>query len=637
MRPLVAVAAFGFVCSGLFAQPQEFSFDQTQTLLNQYCKACHQGASPAGGFNLTDVSRPASLHAEAQRWVAINNRLSGGSMPPSGVPAPALDQRERFIHWVEAALHDQACAAGPTPGPSSLRRLNRDEYTATIQDLLDIQIDVGQTLPSEGAGGEGFDNTAETLSLSPLHSEKYMEAAKVAIDFAAKEYKSRAMLLVSKPGPSITPTQAAHQILQAFLPRAFRRPVSESEIARYMELFQAARKHGEPFEPSIFFALRGALVSPLFLFHQEPASPGPEPHTIDQFALASRLSYFLWGSMPDELLFDLAREGKLQNPEVLKVLVPRMLRSDRSLGFAQRFIEQWLRTRELTGDKAPDPKLFPVYAGDADLQGDIRLQPVLFFRELLARNLSVLNLLDSTYTIGTKALAKHFGFDLPINKAASQQPQWVELPKSSHRGGLLGMPAVLAVSSYPYRTSPVLRGAWILDSLLGTPPPPPPPNVPALQEQREGMAPTSVRERLLQHRANPACGGCHDRIDPLGFALENFDPIGKWRDMDAGKPVDNSGALADGGTFHGPDELKAVLLQRKDLFLRNLTRKVLGYALGRGLTIEDSCTVDNIMAQVRHNDYRAQTLIEAVVLSVPFRYQAGGVLLSTRQREQHTP
>jgi hypothetical protein len=337
--------------------------------------------------------------------------------------------------------------------------------------------------------------------------------------------------------------------------------------------------------------------------------------------------------MPDELLFDLASAGKLQDAEVLKALIPRMLHSDRSLSFASRFVEQWLRTRELSGDKAPDPKLFPSYAGDAELRGDIRLQPVLFFRELLTRNLSLLNLIDSKDTVATKNLAKHFGLDLPINKATSQQPQWVELPQGSHRGGLLGMPAVLAVSSYPYRTSPVLRGAWILDSLLGTPPPPPPPNVPALGEVLEGSPPASMRERLLQHRANPACASCHNRIDPLGLALENYDPVGKWRDQDAGKPIDNSGAMTDGKTFHGPDELKAVLLEKKDVFMENLTRKVLGYALGRGLTVSDTCTVDNILAQVRQNDYKAQTLIQAIVLSVPFRYQAGRASSSAKQSE----
>src|SRR6185436_11734872 len=191
-----------------------------------------------------------------------------------------------------------------------------------------------------------------------------------------------------------------------------------------------------------------------------------------------------------------------------------MLRNDKSLDFAERFIEQWLGTRGLTTDKAPDPKLFPTYAADEELRGDIRFQPILFFREILLRNMSLLNLLDSKYTIGTSNLAKHFGLKLPLKQTGTKQPQWVELPEGTHRGGLLGMPAVLAVSSYPYRTSPVLRGAFILDAILGTPPPPPPPNVPALEAAHEGAPPKSTRERLAQHRADPVCAGCHSRIDP---------------------------------------------------------------------------------------------------------------------------
>jgi hypothetical protein len=203
-----------------------------------------------------------------------------------------------------------------------------------------------------------------------------------------------------------------------------------------------------------------------------------------------------------------------------------------------------------------------------------------------------------------------------------QQPQRIELPEGSNRGGLLGMAAVLAISSHPQRTSPVLRGKWLLDSILGTPPPPPPPNVPALEEGPAATAHT-LRERLSQHRANPACASCHNRIDPLGFALENYDVIGRWRTEEAGKPIDAKGELPDGTTFEGPDQLKAVLLEKKGLFIRNLTNKVLGYALGRGLTLQDSCTVDSIIAEVEHSDYSAQALVDAVVMSTPFRFQMG--------------
>jgi cytochrome c551/c552 len=598
------------------------SFETAQAFLKTYCLACHQDRNPQGGFSVKQVSAKETLAQDARRWTALIVRVKNGEMPPKGAPAPLDDQRRQFVDWAENAVRAEVCAAGVQPGPSPIRRLNRDEYTATIRDLLDIHLDIGRMLPADGAGGEGFDNAAETLFLSPLHSEKYIEAAKLAMDFAAKEYKSRMKLLVAKPGPGVSEQQAAYKILREFLPRAFRRPVAESEIVPYRELYRAARSQGEPFEPAVFFALRSALVSPLFLFRIEPPNHSPAPRPVDQYALASRLSYFLWGSMPDELLFDIAAEGKLHEPEVLRQLIPRMLRNDRSLAFAQRFIEQWLHTRQLDTDKAPDPDLFPAYANDEELRSDIRLQPVLFFRELLIRDLSLLNLLDSKFTIGTSNLEKHFDEKLPLSPGARKQPQWVELPEGSRRGGLLGMPAVLAVSSYPYRTSPVLRGTWILESLLGTPPPPPPPDVPALEEPSSGAAPKSMRERLMQHRANPACASCHDRIDPLGFALENYDVIGRWREEDGGFPIDNTGELPDGRKIQGPERLKAYLMEQRDVFIRNLAGKMLGYALGRGLTVQDSCTVDSIVAELKANDYRAQKLIEAIVLSVPFRYQA---------------
>ena len=604
------VASIALTVVGGWGAPD---FAVSQRFLETYCKSCHAGKTAVGGFRLEKVASPESFATAAQDWSRLALRVRNGEMPPKGSPAPELNEREELARYVEQTLRTTACASGIAPGPAPLRRLNRDEYTATVQDLLDIHLDIGHALPVDGAGGEGFDNAAETLFLSPLHSEKYMETAKLAMDFAAKEYKSRTRILVAKPGPGVTPEQAARKILQAFLPRAFRRPVTEAELLPYLSLYRAARQAGEDFEPAIFFALRGALVSPLFLFRTEPVEQ------VDNYALASRLSYFLWGSQPDELLTDLAASGRLQDPEVLRQMARRMWKHDRSWNLARRFTEQWLHTRELAGDKAPDAKLFPEYAKDEELRGDIRIQPQQFFREILVRNLSLLNLIDSDYTVGTSNFSKHFGFKLAVRANASKQPQWVELPKDSNRGGLLGMPAVLAVSSYPYRTSPVLRGTWILDSLLGTPPPPPPANVPPLAETAAGAAPATVRERLEKHRANAVCASCHSRIDPLGFALENYDVIGRWRTEDAGKPVDNSGEMTDGTKIQGPAQLKAALLEHKDLFVRNLTSKLLGYALGRGLTLRDSCTVDAIVAAVKAKDYSAQALIEGIVLSTPFR------------------
>jgi hypothetical protein len=560
----------------------------TSQFLRQYCAACHSGKAAQGGFSLEHWST--DVHARLR----AKERIENGSMPPKGLPAPSLDLRESITAQILADLKAEACTVGIVTGPRPLRRLNRDEYSATIEDLLDIHLDLASRLPEDGAGGEGFDNAAETLFLSPLHSEKYLDTAKFALDYAAKEAKSRERLLVAKPTPNTPPAAAARAILAAFLPRAFRRPVSTSEIDSYLALFRQAQQLGHSFEPAVFFSLRAALVSPQFLFRQETG----------QYALASRLSYFLWGSMPDDLLRDLAAQGILDQPKILAKLVPRMLRHDRSLRLAQRFTAQWLKTRDLHLEL------------EEELRADIRLQPALFFREMLVRQRSLLDLIDSEHTIGTSNLETHFNLKLPLDPGRRKQPQWVALPPNSNRGGILGMPAMLAVSSHVDRTSPVLRGAFLLDAVLGTPPPPAPPNVPPLETN---VTAKTVRERLEQHRANPACASCHSRIDPLGFALENYDPLGRWRDFDSGKPVDNRAELHDGRKFAGPAELRQLLLEKKSLFLRNLTNKMLGYALGRGLTLQDSCAVDAILEDTAHNGFNSAKWIDAIVLSKPFR------------------
>lgn len=599
------------------------SFADSQRFLQQYCEKCHSDAAHAGGFRLSRVATESSLLSDAAKWLSLTNRVKNGEMPPKGSPVPPIEERERFEEYVHNAVRAQACAQGIVPGKSLIRRLNRDEYAATVRDLLDMHMDIARALPADGAGGEGFDNAAETLFLSPLHSEKYLETAKFAMEFAAKEFKSRARIFTAKPGPGLTPDEAMRRIAKDFLPRAFRRPLRPAEEEPYVELFRAAQKQGETFDGAVLFALRGALVSPYFLFRSEPPNTGPAPRPLDDYSLASRLSYFLWGSMPDELLFDLAARGKLRDPEVLKQMVRIMLRNDRSMGFAQSFVEQWLHTRELSGDKAPDAKLFPEMTTDEDLRSDIRYQPIMFFREVFLRNIPLDYFLDSKHTIGTRKLERHFGLKLQLNQNQTSQPHWVPLPENSNRGGLLGMPAVLTVSSYPYRTSPVLRGAWILEALLGTPPPAPPPNVPPLDEAKSAASAKTVRERLDLHRTNAVCASCHTRIDPYGFALENYDVTGKWRDEEAGKKLDVSAELIDGTKFEGPAGLRRVLLAKKDLFVRHLTNKMLGYALGRGLTVQDSCAVDAIVAKVKQNNYSSLTLLEEVVLSVPFRYQAG--------------
>jgi hypothetical protein len=616
------------------AQPAPFTFNDAQKLIASRCEACHRGASPAGGFATREIATPESLRTRSDQWNKVIVRVRNGEMPPKAAPAPTIAEREAFLAWADSSVRTAVCSSGATPGSTPVRRLNRAEYAATVRDLLDLQTDLTSFLPADGAGGEGFDNAGETLFVTPLLAEKYLGAAKFALDAAFKEFKSRSKILVARPDSSTTPDQAAHAILSAFLPRAFRRPVTEPDIAEYMNLFRAAVRQRQEFESAIALSLRAVLVSPRFLFLSDPANGSSDVRRADSYTLASRMSYFLWGSMPDELLFDLAAAGKLHDPEVVRAILPRMLRREQSLESVKNFVDQWLRIRQLESDKAPDPALFPAWTTDAEIASDIRLQPALFVYEILKRDLSLLNLIDSKQSMLTRKLTRHFGEGLQIT-GSDQQPRWLDLPDGSTRGGLLGMPAVLAVGSYPYRTSPVLRGAWILDALLGTPPPPPPEAVPPLEKQASDGAPKTVREMLTQHRANPACATCHSRIDPLGFALENYDYIGRWRDQENGKPLDTRGEMPDGTIVEGPQSLKAAMLERKDQIIRNLTTKMLGYALGRGLTAQDSCAVDHIVADLKENDYRAQKLIEGIILSALFQLQppSGGTGIAAGGKE----
>ena len=607
-------------CMLPLAAQDNYDFPRAQAFLNTNCKSCHFGKGAVGGFDVTKFTAGEPMLGKQREWSRAVLRVKNGEMPPKGVPAPSLDAKEQFAQWVEAGLRREACADGITPGRAMVRRLNRTEYTATVRDLLNIPVNAGRNLPSDGAGGEGFDNAAETLFLSPIHAEKYLEAAKEALDYGNRDPRSRSVMIAFEPGGDVSELEAAYKVLEVFVPRAFRRPAGPGEVASYVQLFHTARARKMDWEESILYAMSGVMISPKFLFHAEAPNDTAEPRLVGQYEMASRLSFFLWSSMPDATLMRLAREGKLQDPDELRRQVVRMLKAEKSREFAENFTEQWLGTRELGRDVKPDEKLFPEYY-EPEVMSGIRHEPFLFMHEILMGNLPLTDLLDSDWTVVASKLARYYNFG-PI-EGLRQQPIKVKIPAGKHRGGLLSMAAVHAVSSYPHRTSPVLRGQWILENLLGTPPPPPPPNVPELQDNREGDAPKTLRERLELHRANAVCASCHDRIDPLGFGLENYDVVGRWREQDAGKPIDTRGVLPDGTQFEGVDGLKKVLLERKDEIIRNLASKMLGYALGRGLTVEDGCTVDRVMEALRRDKYQAHTLIEEIVLSVPFRYQRG--------------
>ncbi len=467
---------------------------------------------------------------------------------------------------------------------------------------------------------EGEPAKIETLTVVQKPSEP-------APDKLALHYR----LLGTEPGNEpLQPRRAAEQILRTFLKRAYRRPVEMSEVTPLLTLYDRAAERGDPFEERMKLALKAVLVGPDFLFKMEKRSDKPGIYPIGQYELANRLSYFLWSTMPDDELMSLASQGRLQDPKVLTEQVDRMLDDPKSHVFTSTFVGQWLGTQELGGRVAPMLTELQTFY-NPPVAADLRAEPILIFERILGENRSLLELLTANYTYLTDRLVKFYQLEDKLKGFSSEKPKLVEWP-DNRRAGVITSGAVMAMTSHYRQTSPVLRGAWVLETVLGTPVPPPPPNVPALdpvkcEDNCAEHAKTAVgmRGRILAHRVNPSCSACHNLMDPIGFALENFDWTGRWRDKEFdGSAIDASGTLASGEKFDGPVELRKVLLDRKDDFLRLLTGKMLGYALGRNLQDGDSCTVQHLADTLQRDNYHARTLIREIVLSTPFRNSQGG-------------
>ena len=424
---------------------------------------------------------------------------------------------------------------------------------------------------------------------------------------------SRHRIFVCQPTISNDEESCAKQILSALMRRAYRRPVDESDFEKPMELYREACRQ-EDFEAGVEMALSLVLVNPHFLFRIEQDPDGVTANTayrISALDLASRLSFFLWSSIPDDELLDLAARDQLTDPAVLEQQTRRMLADDRSRALVSNFAGQWLYLRNLEST-TPDMRRFPDF--DDNLRQAFQQETELFFESVLREDRSVLDLLQADYTYLNERLAKHYR----IPHVYGSRFRRVSLDEQSHRGGLLRHGSILTVTSYATRTSPVMRGKWILENILGTPPSPPPANVPALKDNTVSAA-FSVRERLAEHRANPACARCHDVIDPVGFSLENFDAVGRWREIEEGRPIDASGGLPDGSRFTGIAGLEQGLLNRPELFVGTMAEKLLTYALGRGVGHLDGPVIRKIVRDAQADDFRFSSLILAVVKSTAFQ------------------
>jgi Protein of unknown function (DUF1592)/Protein of unknown function (DUF1588)/Protein of unknown function (DUF1585)/Protein of unknown function (DUF1587)/Protein of unknown function (DUF1595)/Planctomycete cytochrome C len=526
----------------------------------------------------------------------------------------------REPHDLEVLLDRERCASFKITPPKSAR----DHQTADAHLKARIRVTAGP----HDLGVTFLKNSSSLLETrrQPLQAHHNMHRhprltpalyqVSITGPFRAEgpgDTPSRRRIFICKPTEPTAEDACARTILKALLRKAYRRPVHDEDLRKPMELYRSARAE-EGFDAGIEMALSAILVNPLFLFRIETDPPGVAPQSayrIPDLQLASRLSCFLWSSIPDDELLDLAERGDLSKPEVLTRQVHRMLIDPRSQSLVSNFADQWLHLRNLDSS-TPDLRQFPDF--DDNLRQAFRKETELLFEEVLRQDRSVVDLLASDHTYLNERLAKHYG----IAHVYGTHFRRVALEGASPRGGLLRHGSVLTVTSYATRTSPVIRGKWVLENILGAPPPPPPANVPALEDNTVSSS-LSVRERLSAHRANPACAGCHKLMDPAGFALEHFDAVGRWRDYEEGRPIDSTGGLPDGSQFEGVTGLERAILKRPEVFVGALAEKLLTFALGRGIESFDGPAIRKIVRDSRAKDYRFSSLIVGIATSTPFQ------------------
>lgn len=520
------------------------------------------------------------------------------------------------------------------------RRMTQTEYRNAIRELTFLPFPDHLPLPPDGAGGEGFDTNGDSLFTSPLHIEQYLKIASHVVDqllsdasadsiqkpieIAAAQslFFKTAGLVAAEALPKLhtiaddqqtSCRELAARVISQLVRRAFRRPVSESEQNRLMQLYDQSIATGATPAQSLAMPLQAVLISPRFLFVVESQSGPGGIQRLTQHQLATRLALFLWSAPPDEWLLALADREELQTEAQIKATARTMLKDDRAITLGSNFGLQWLGLTNFETTAHPDADIFPQF--DSQLASDLKQEVTLTLASIFQEDRSVREFIQSDRVWVNQRLAHYYG--LPVPKSS----EWTTTSvRKSHRGGLLTMGATLIATSYPRRTSPVLRGHWVLEKLLGDRVPPPPPGVPELSEQ-DTKESASLRERLEAHRADPNCASCHNRMDPLGFGLEVFDGMGRYRRTENGQTIDATGRLPNGQSFQGPEELKQILLSRSEEFERHLARKLLGFALGRELNKFDDCVIDDAVEALQSNDSRASALIDVIVTSYPFQHR----------------
>jgi hypothetical protein len=602
------------------AAKDPLSFDRSiRGLMEKSCWGCHNNEKQKGDVNLTRDQNPRMIAQNRKLWQTVLEVVESKQMPPKKAERPLADvDRQKIVDFVRKTLGTLDCGDQRDPGKPVIRRLNRVEYDRSILELTGLNLKLAEDFTPD-ASGYGFDNIAEALALSPVLVEQYHGAAlKIlaeVVDRRAAHPEAFGRIYFVAPSSELTERDAARRIVERFAGRAFRRPVDAELVEKLLTVYDKARAKGESHEAAVRPTLLAVLISPRFLVRIEGVRPNVQgPYRVDDYDLASRLSFFLWSGPPDDVLLDLAAKKALSSLEVLEAQTRRMLADPRSRALADNFIGQWLQLRGLATHK-PDPKKFPQFT--ESLREAMQQEMELFLGELVREDRPVTELIDADHTYVNQELAAHYG----LPPVTGKEMRRVTLP-DRRRGGVLTSAAVLMTLADPDRNNVPRRGNYIAGAILGAPPPPPPPNVPSLEDSKSAEGkPQTVRQMLEVHRRNPECAGCHSKIDPLGFSLENFDAIGRWRDLDGGAPVDASGVLPTGQEFTGPVELKKILLSRRDDFVRTMSENLLIYAMGRGLQLEDECVIRDILKAASAGEYRFSSVVFTIVKSHPFRHR----------------
>ncbi|MBT5379659.1 MAG: DUF1592 domain-containing protein [Opitutae bacterium] len=587
---------------------------KVEPFVNKYCVKCH-GSRPKGGVNLQSALKNPNGESATLNWKKAVANVKVHDMPPEDTSKiPSEEDRRQFIESVSEIKY----LAPRDPGPFVLRRLTKTEYANTLAVLYGVDRSIADGLPDEIVG-EGFLNT-----ISPLQSELFLGIANQVIEEVITPegqtptaVQKRLFGTLPKKGADLR--KEARKVARFLAREAYRRPASKSELDVLVDIYDLGRNNDLDYTGALSLMLKAVLVSPQFLFITPASDPKFSKERIvflDDYQLAARLSYLLWSAPPDGELAALADKGELHKKVVLQAQAERLLKDKRARALFDGFGAQWLRINELKS-QVFDPKTFPQMTPllRTAMSEEVRL----FFESIVRENLSVARFVDSDYTFLNEPLAKIYGVTQPVPGPKMRR---VKL-ENPDRGGILGMPATLAATSLPNRTSPVRRGVWVLEQVLGERVPSPPPDIPELEEQEhkeiEGL---TLRQRTELHQSEETCRNCHKVLDPIGFGLENFDAIGRWRDKnDEGLTIDSAGKLPNGLNFSSPAELKNLLAKRERDLARNLTERLVAYALGRPLGGYDGIVIDRILANVAKEGFRTRSIISEVITSYLFTYR----------------